>query len=152
MQRQSASVGSLQRRSLQRGFTLIELLVATAILGIAVAALLGALSDSVRASVRVSEYDKATLLAKQKMEELLVDSRFPRFQSVQGKFSETSGWSARRTPWDYSRPAGLGATVIDRTELEVWWLSGSNRRTIKLEGYRRGILQPEDFAGGTLRQ
>lgn len=152
MQRQSANGRSPRSRSSRRGFTLIELLVATAILGIAVAALLGALSDSLRASVRVSEYDKSTLLAKQKMEELLVDSRFPRFQLVQGKFSETSGWSARRAPWDYSRPAGVGASVIDRTEMEVWWMSGSNRRSIKLEGYRRGILQPEDFAGGALRQ
>ncbi len=145
--------GSERPRRLSRsGFTLLELLVATAILGIAVAALLGGLSDSVRASWRVSEYDKATLLAKQKMEELLVDSRFPRFEVVQGKFSETSGWSARRTPWDYSRPAGAGGSVIDRTEVEVWWMSGSSRRAIQLEGYRRGILRPEDFAGGALRQ
>lgn len=152
MPRQSANGCPPWRRSPRRGFTLIELLVATAILGIAVAALLGALSDSLRASARVSEYDKATLLAKQKMEELLVDSRFPRFQPVQGKFTETSGWSARRAPWDYARPASPGANVIDRTEVEVWWMSGSNRRSIKLEGYRRGILQPEDFAGGALRQ
>lgn len=138
-------------RPKNRGFTLIELLVATAILGIAVAALLGGLTGSIRSSVRVAEYDKITVAAKQKMEELLVDTHLPRFQTIEGKFDANSGWSARLTPWDHYPQAGAGSGVMDRLELEAWWTNGGTRRTVKLETYRRGFLQPPDFAGGVLR-
>lgn len=141
----------MSRRN-RNGFTLIELLVATAILGIAVAALLGGLTDSMRAAARVSEYDKVTLAGKQKMEELLVDSHLPRFQWIEGKFDSNSGWRTRVTPWDAYQPAVPGMAVTDRVELEVWWMSGTIRKMLKLEGYRRGTLQPGDFDAGALRQ
>lgn len=132
----------------QYGFTLLEVLVATAVLGIAVAALLGGLVDSLRVSGRVADYDRVTLAAKQKMEELLVTSTLPRFRPIEGRFDATSGWIARVTPWQPPLPLSAGSNVIDRVELEAWWINGSSRKSIKLESFRRGQLQPADIAAG----
>ncbi len=136
----------------RRGFSLLELMVATAILGIAVAALLGGLTDSLRSASRASEYDQVTVAARQKMEELLVQTLLPRFQTIEGKFSATSGWKARVTPFDLPPQAAPGAAVLDRIALEAWWMAGSTRRSFTIEGYRRGYLLPEDFAGDVLRR
>lgn len=139
-------------RPSSRGFSLLELLVATAIMGVAVAALLGGLTDSLRAASRASEYDQITLAARRKLEDLLVESQLPRFQNIEGNFSATSGWRARVTPFDVPFQPGPGSPVFDRVTLEAWWMSGRTRRTISLEGYRRGFLYQEDFAGEVLRQ
>ncbi len=58
-----------------RGFTLLEMLVATAIMGIAVVALLANISTSMQNASRLTDYDRAALLAKRKMDELLLDGR-----------------------------------------------------------------------------
>jgi len=47
----------------RRGFTLLEMLVASAIMGIAVTALLASLSASLHNAARLTEYDRAALLA-----------------------------------------------------------------------------------------
>ncbi len=140
------------RKNSNRGFTLLEMLVATAILGIAVAALLGGLSGSLRNASRLSEYDKATIAARQKMEELLVDPVIPRFTEVSGTLTPGVTWRARMMPFDIPPQAGAGAPVVDRIELNASWQAGSNKKTIRLEGYRRGFMRREDFTDGVLRQ
>jgi general secretion pathway protein I len=139
-------------RRRERGFTLLELLVATAILGIAVAALLGGLSASMNNASRAFDYDRAALAAKQKMEELLVQPNLPRFQELSGELGPGIAFRARMTPFD--APAGRvpGTPVLDRVELLATWRSGGNVREIRLEGYRRGMLREADFAAGLLRQ
>lgn len=139
-------------RRRERGFTLLELLVATAILGIAVAALLGGLSASMNNAARAFDYDRAALAAKQKMEELLVIPNLPRFQELSGELAPGVAWRARMTPFDLPGGLGPGAPVLDRVELLATWRSGANVREIRLEGYRRGFLRESDFAGGVLRQ
>src|ERR1700730_13512709 len=61
------------RRASQQGVTPLEVLVATLIMGIAVAGVLGGLSASARNAARLTQYDRATLLARAKMNELLLD-------------------------------------------------------------------------------
>ena len=57
----------------ERGFTLLEVMVATLIMGIAVSGVLSGLAAAARNASRLTQYDRATLLARQKMDELLVD-------------------------------------------------------------------------------
>ncbi len=57
----------------RRGFTLLEVMVASLIMGIAVAGVLSGLAGAARNASRLTDYDRATLVAKQKMDELLLD-------------------------------------------------------------------------------
>ena len=67
---------------MRRGFTLLEVLVATVIMAIAVSGVLAALSTSVRNATRLTDRDRASVFARRKMEELLVDKRLPRHLSL----------------------------------------------------------------------
>ena len=135
----------------QRGFTLLEALVATAIMGIAVAGILSAISASTRNASKLTQYDRATLLARQKMDELLVDLRLPRKQPISGIWPPqqsggvNAGWSAVVTPFEAAPGTGPGQWVVDRVQLEVWWMDGETRRGLQLEGFRRGVLRPGDL-------
>jgi general secretion pathway protein I len=134
----------------QRGFTLLEVLVATLIMGIAVAGVLSAISASSRNAARLTQYDRASLLARQKMDELLVDLTLPRKTMMEGRWDPSqaggveAGWRARVTPFEAAPGAGPGQWVMDRVELEIWWLDGATRRGFSLEGYRRGLLRVGD--------
>jgi general secretion pathway protein I len=134
-----------------RGFTLLEVMVATTIMAIAVVGLLSSISASLRNAARLTDYDRSALLARRRMDELLLDRRLPRFATVEGNWDPSAtgvegGWRARITPFDVPPGAGAGAAVLDRVELEVWWKKGGLRRTFTLEGFRRGMLRPEDVA------
>jgi prepilin-type N-terminal cleavage/methylation domain-containing protein len=139
------------RRRGQSGFTLLEVLVAAMIMGIAVAGLMGGLVTSTRNAARLSQYDRATLLARQKMDELLVATELPRSpQPIQGTFDPASsggqqiGWSATILPFETAPGAGPGQWVVDRIQLQISWMDGETRHEFALEGFRRGILQVGD--------
>ena len=87
----------------QAGFTLLEVLVATVILAVAISGLMSALSGSMRVAGRLTDYDRAAMLAKRKMEEILADKRVPRNILLQGAYDPTqtngapSGWRRKRS-------------------------------------------------------
>lgn len=61
----------------ERGVTLLEVIVATAILGIAVVGLVGALSAALRVSLTIEEQTAAAGLATHCMEEALANVAYP---------------------------------------------------------------------------
>jgi len=134
----------------RKGFTLLEVLVATLIMGIAISGILSGLAGAARNTSRLTDHDRATLLARQKMDELLVDRAAPRYQDITGEFDpavvggEHTGWRARITPFEGLPGSGPGAIGLDRVELEVWWTDGPARRSFALEGFRRNRFQPGD--------
>lgn len=128
----------------RRGFTLLEVLVATTIMGVAVVGLMSSLSTSVRNSTRLTDYDRAVLVARSRMDSLLVEPVLPQLTMLEGPIEGVfpggakSGWRARVTPFEAPPGAGPGATALERIELEIWWMDGDRRRTFLLDGYRRG--------------
>jgi general secretion pathway protein I len=133
-----------------RGFTLLEVLVATAIMGIAVAGLLNTISGAARNASRLTEYDRAVLLAQSKMDELLAEPKLARNVPMSGDFDavRTGGvpcsWRAVIQPFETTPGAGSGMWVVDRIELEIDWMDGGTKHSFSLEGFRRGILQNGD--------
>lgn len=139
-----------------RGFTLLEMMVATVILATAVVGLVSAISGSLRNAARLTDYDRAVQLAQERMNELLLDDRLPRATVIQGDFDPQqtggipAGWQARVSMAENPPVPGPGQVAIDRVELEVWWMSGAQRRTFNLEAYRPHTLRAEDLAPTTV--
>lgn len=131
----------------QHGFTLLEVLVAAVIMGLAVAGAMSAIASSSRNASRLTQYDRAVTLARQKMDELLVDRNAPRNIPLSGNWDPpipNAGWNARVMPFEAPPGAGVGAGVVDRVELEIWWMDGQTRRAFTLEGFRRNIVHAGD--------
>jgi general secretion pathway protein I len=136
-----------EMRGNQGGFTLLEVLVATVIMGIAVAGLIAGLSQSVKNAGRLTDYDRAAMLARTKMNELLVDVNLPFDGSVEGQFDRDqsggveSGWRAALRPFDLPPRAAPGTIILQRVALELWWQPPSGtRRAIQLESYRQARI------------
>lgn len=137
--------------SRQSGFTLLEVLVATVIMGIAVAGVMSGLAAAARNASRLTQYDRASLLARQKMDELMVDQTLRRGVAVEGVWDSASaggvpaGWRALIQPFETAPDfAAPGAWVVDRIQLETWWMDGTTRRAFTLEGFRRAVLREGD--------
>jgi general secretion pathway protein I len=129
----------------KNGFTLLEVLVATAIMGIAIAGLLNAISGSARNASRLGQYDRAVLMAKSKMDELLVEPRLPRNIPMTGTFDSGATWKAVVHPYETIPGSGPGYWDVDRIELEIGWMDGPTKHSFSLEGFRRGILAKGDI-------
>ncbi len=137
-------------RKPEQGFTLLEVLVATVIMGIAVAGLIAGLSQSTKNASRLTDYDRAAMLARGRMNELLLDANLPFEGNIEGPFTGDqsggipSGWRATLQPFDSPPNAGPGTVILQRIALEVWWTPrNGGRRSIQLEGYRQTpIPQP----------
>jgi len=136
----------------RRGFTLLEMMVATVIMAVAVVGLLSGITGSLRNAARLTDYDRAVQLARLQMNELLVNQGLPRDAVVNGEFDPAqsgglnAGWRARLSNFERPPSPVPGQIMIERVELEIWWTSGSQRRTFTLDAYRPHVLRPADLA------
>ncbi len=134
-----------------RGYTLLEVMVATLIMSVAVVALISNLSVSLNNTARLTDYDRAVLMAKRTMNELLAAPDLPKMTPIEGTWDPdvvgvNGGWRAQLTPFERVPRAGPGQLGLDRIELEVWWShGGDNRRTLALEAYRTDPLTRQDM-------
>jgi general secretion pathway protein I len=118
---------------MRRGFSLLEVLVATLIMGVAVTGLIVGLSQSVKNAARLSDYDRAAMLARTKMNDLILDPELPFDGSVEGP-----NWRAVTKPFDVPPDAGPGRMILQQIALEIWWQPATGtRRTMQLTGYRQ---------------
>jgi general secretion pathway protein I len=137
----------------RRGFTLLEVIVASSIMAVAVIGLLSSISTSMSGASRLTEYDRASLVARRKMDELISNPQLGAGGQYQGALDESQsggldgGWSARVTIFEMPPEARPGTPVLLRIELQIWWERGERRRTFTLEGFRRGILRPGQAPG-----
>lgn len=130
-------------RSVRGGFTLLEVLVATVIMGIAVTALIAGLSQSVKNADRLRDYDRASMLARAKMNDLLLDNALPFEGTAEGAFPSdqsggiASGWKVSLRPFDAPPNAGPGMVILQEVALDVWWEPAfGGRRDLRLQSYR----------------
>lgn len=120
------------------------------IMAIAITALLANLSTSLRSASKLTENDRAAMVARAKMDELLLDSRIPHGIELQGRLDPATtgwpnaGWRAVARIFEAPPSAGPGTPVLERIDLEVWWRTAGSRRTFALDAYRRGVMRPED--------
>ena len=127
------------------GFTLLEVMVATLIMAIAVTGLLSALSTSMRSASRLTDYDRAMLMARQKMDELLLDKKLPHNQPIRGTWdaSVTGGeameWRAVVTVFEKPDHSGPGTPILERIEVQIGWNRGDTPHTFTLEGFRQNF-------------
>ena len=120
------------------GFSLLEVLVATVIMGIAVTSLIVGLSQTVHNAARLSDYDRAAMLARTKLNDLLLDPTLPLDGTIDGTFDQNTGWRAASKPFDVPPNAGPGTLILQQIALEIWWQpSTGSRRTMQLSGYRQ---------------
>ncbi len=137
----------------RRGFTLLEMLVATTIMAVAVVTMLSALSTSLRNASKLTDADRLAMLAKRRMDELLLESRLPRGVPLEGVWDpalaggQPAGWRAVVQAFEFPPGAGPGAPALERVQLDVWLGEGDRRRGMTLEGFRKGFLLPQDVAG-----
>ena len=141
----------------RRGFTLLEVLVATTIMGIAVVGLLSAMSTSLRNLSRLTDYDRARMIARRTMDTLLTEQSLPKMTVIEGRWDQRvlgveGGWRARVSPFERAPNASPGQMGMERIELEIWWMQGGERRTFDLEAYRAAKLTPEDLSLGPMVQ
>jgi len=137
--------------SKRSGFTLLEMLVASTIMAIAIVGLLTAISGATRNAARLRDYDRAVQLARLRMNELLADTTLPRDQVLTGIFDPMLtgglevGWQARVTMVEMPPSPSAGQPSLERIELQLWWISGAERRSFTLDAHRNYILQPGDL-------
>ena len=135
---------------MRKGFTLLEVLVATLIMSIAIAGLMSGLTGSLRNASRLTEYDRAALLAKHKMDELVVDTKLPRNMPLEGQWDPAlmggmpTGWQARVMVAEAPpSPPTPQTPVLERIDLRIWWQDQQQRKTFDLQGFRRSTLEPQ---------
>ena len=127
------------------------MIVATLIMGIAVAGLLSGIAGATRNAAHLRDYDRVVQMARLRMNELLVDPKLPLNIPVGGVFDPTisggmeAGWQAQASMFEMPPQPAPGQLALEQIRLQIWWMSGPEKRTLDFEALRKKILRPEDI-------
>ena len=127
-------VESSRRSASSRGFTLLEVLVATVILAVAIAGLMSALSGSLRVAARAHRLrPRGDAGPPQDGRNHRGEATAPQRDVLKARTIPTqtngspSGWRARIAPFRSSSQSTSGNPIVDRIEVQVWWMNGAGR-------------------------
>ncbi len=130
-------------RNRQGGFTLIEVMIAMLLLLVGVAGVLSLQMVSVRATSFSRHATEATIVAEDKMEELmsmgLISTLFVSDTDTVDEMGRTDGNNEYRRVWT------IGDGDLDATntsvKVEVFWMErGTDERSIAMDSQRRGVV------------
>src|SRR5260370_35245099 len=95
-------------------------------MGIAVVGLLSAISTSIRNAARLANYDRIALVARAKMDALLLETRLPQFPVLEGAIDPAlmaglpAAWRAGGDhPYSVQRPRPAGRLLREATRANV---------------------------------
>lgn len=131
------------RHRKQGGFTLLEVMAATAIMGIAVAALLANLQMSLRNSARAREAEKIPFVAQHEMDRLLTEPP-PNFEVIRGRNDTGVSWTAEASPFEYQLHPAAGTLYLQRIQLRLHWSIDGKEHSYRIEGFRQNTLTQQD--------
>ena len=128
----------------KRGFTLLEMIVASTVMAIAVVGLLSGIAGATRNAARLRDYERVVQLARMQMDFLLADRTVSGSRSGAFDAHQTgglaAGWQSRVSVSQTPPNPASGQPVLDRIELEIWWMQGEQRRTFTLDAFRTRFL------------
>jgi len=124
------------RNPQSEGFTLLEVLVATAILGIAVAALMSGFSGSLRNMARAGDYERVLLLGREQLNRMLIEGPLEA-GSTRGRWDDNTRWEAEVARWDpggrADRPRDAQLPPVAVIRLTVFWKASAGEKSVTLE-------------------
>ncbi len=128
--------GRCETRRSEAGFTLMEVLVATAIMGIAVTALMTGLSGSLRNIGRAESYERAILLGRAQMNRILIEGPL-KPGLYRGAWEDGWRWEAEIRRWNpypaAERRREEELPPVARIRLNVYWKGTTGEKSVTLE-------------------
>ena len=120
------------------GFTLLEILLAVSILGVAMTVIMQQFSAGLRIA-RVSQtYTIATIYAKQKLEEILVEEEMKEKEDS-GNFEDGYSWRISIIPYEGYMEGEEDENLFDRLPMEMYrlesvvsWVEGEKEKNVTL--------------------
>jgi len=121
----------------RKGFTLIEIVISISILGLGLLMIIELFSGGLKVGRSVTEYTKAMQYAKIKLEELRIKP--PQEGIEEGSFNESIRWKIEVKKVDVLssiiEEPKLPAKLF-KIDLSIFWRSGINEKSIRLETFR----------------
>ena len=139
------------RKSVTRGFSLLEMIVATTVLSLAIVGLLGVIRTSLANAARVKEYDRAAMLARSTMSEILVSDPLPVPGRQSGRYDDKAGWEAVIKPFEMPMRPRSGGVMVAGIQLTIWWRSEGRRKTQIFNGFQRVRITSDHMESAAFR-
>ncbi len=120
----------------ESGFSLIEVIAATTLLGIASVGILGSIGQSIAAASTARDHERAALFARSRMNAILASPLLTAGERGGEHNADGYSWEVY-ADWAEQFPADARGGRVLRLRMVVWWRVESERRSIRLDAYRR---------------